>query len=192
VRNILVALYDLPDHAGLPPFEARHFLFTHAYFPRWAFDEVVEQPVAGGGGWIFGRKGDGYIALYSAQPYLWQTEGPDAGQEVIALGGRAVWLIQMGRRAVDGSFEQFVKSVTSASLTVHGLAVEYRAPGLGQVTFDWSGPLRLDGKEIALRDYPRFNNPYTRAAAFGTGQYTFEFAGKRLTLDFPAAVRRVE
>lgn len=192
VRNVLIALYDLPEHAGLPPFEARHYLFTHAYFPRWAFDEVREVASPRGGGWILGRKGDGYLALYAGQPYRWQTEGPDAGQEIIALGRRAVWLVQLGRRAVDGPFEAFVEAVTSAPLTVRGLAVTYRAPGVGEVTFDWHGPLRVDGQEVSLRNYPRFGNPYTRSAEFGTAVYRFEFAGRRLELDFPAGVRRIE
>jgi hypothetical protein len=28
--------------------------------------------------------------------------------------------------------------------------------------FGWRGPLCVDGKEIAQRDYPRYDNPYVR------------------------------
>jgi hypothetical protein len=62
--NVLFALYDIPRYPSAPrPLEARHYAFTHAYFPNWAFDEVVEQD-----GWVFGRVGEGYVALYSHQP----------------------------------------------------------------------------------------------------------------------------
>ena len=191
IRNLLIALHDIERHPSPSILEARHYAFTHAYFPRWAFDRVVEAPAAGGRGWIFGQKGNGYVALYSHQPYRWQEDGPDAGQELIALGRRNVWICQLGRQAVNGSFDDFVAAITAAPLEVRGLKVSYQAPGIGAVTFDWDGPLRVDGQEILLRDYDRWSNPYTRAE-FGTGQYTIEFAGKRLVLDFERGMRRVE
>jgi hypothetical protein len=191
-RNVLVALHDIPRHPSPSIFEARHYAFTHAYFPTWAFDQVVEVPLEGGGGWIFGRRGDGYIALYSDNPYTWQTQGPDADQELIVLDRKNVWLVQMGRAAVDGPFETFVQAVSEASLSVRGLRVEYKSPGNGLISFGWDEPLLVDGEEIPLRGYPRFDNPYTRSAEFGTGQYRFEFGGRTLALDFEKGLRRTE
>lgn len=177
--NVLIALHDIPRHPSPSIFEARHYAFTHAYFPKWAFDEVVEQD-----GWIFGRVGDGYIGLYSDQPYEWQTEGPDADQEVIALGRQNVWVVQMGRAAVDGPFADFIEAVTSAPLTIEGLHVAYESPSSGQFTYGWDAPFTRNGAEISLRDYPRFDNPYTRSAEYGTGVYEFADANGRLYLDF--------
>jgi hypothetical protein len=191
VRNLLIALHDIDRHPSPSILEARHYGFTHAYFPRWAFDQVLEVPASGNGGWVFGRSGDGYVALYSHQPYQWQDVGPDAGQEIIALGRRNVWICQLGRGAIDGSFEDFIAAVIAAPLNVRGLKVTYQAPGIGLVTFDWNRPLRVDGAEIPLREYDRWNNPYTRAE-FGADQYTIEFDGKRLALDFEHGVRQVE
>jgi hypothetical protein len=190
-QNLLIALYDIDRHPSPSILEARHYAFTHAYFPQWAFDEVREARNSDGGGWILGRKGDGYVALYSHQPYEWQTEGPDAGQEVIALGRRDVWLCQLGRRAVDGSFEDFVAAVTGAELEVRGLEITYQAPGIGEVTFDWDGPLRVDGREIPLGGYARWDNPYTQAE-FGTGQFVIEHSGRRLELDFERGTREMD
>ena len=138
-----------------PPLEARHFAFSHAYFPRWAFDEVVEQ-----GKWVFGRVGDGYVALYSDQPYEWVTYGPDADQEMIAPGYKNVWICQLGRASLDGSFHDFIASVSGADLKVEGLQVQFNSPGNGMLKFDWTGPLKLDDTEIALSGYARFDNPY--------------------------------
>jgi hypothetical protein len=186
VKNVLIALYDIPRYPSAPPpLEARHFAFTHAYFPRWAFDEVIEQ-----NGWIFGRKGDGYVALYSHEPYEWVTEGPDADQEVISLSRKNVWVVQLGRKSVDGPFESFVSSVSSTPLNIRGLKVEYQAPGLGLVTFDREGDLTLDGEVIPLDGYPRWSNPYTQAE-FGSDQFTIEYQGQSLFLDFESAERLI-
>lgn len=189
VKNVLISLFNISSHAGLSIMEARHYAFSHAYFPRWAFDEVKEVPAAGGGGWIFGRKGKGYVALYSHQPYQWQTQGPDAGQEVIALGLTNAWLCQVGREAVDGSFEKFVVAVSTALLKVDGLNVTYQAPGAGALKFGWEGALTLDGKDVPLSGYKRFENPYTQVE-FNTGIYNIRLGQRSLELDF-ANTRRI-
>ena len=191
-ENVLFAIYEIDRYKSAPsPLEARHYAFTHAYFPKWAFDQVVEVPGDDGGGWVFGRGGDGYIGLYSHQPYEWQTEGPDAGQEIIALGRENIWICQLGRAAVDGSFEDFIQAVSSTPLNIRGLSIEYQVPGKGDLTFGWDGALKLDGEEISLREYPRWDNPYTQAE-FGSTQYQFELNGAYLELDFDSLTRVVE
>ena len=189
-RSVLVSIYNIDRHPSPKPLESRHYGFTHAYFPRWAFDEVREVAAVSGGGWIFGSKGDGYVALYSHQPYQWQTEGPDTGQEVIALGLQNVWLCQVGRKAVNISFDYFVKSIATSRVEVNGLQVKYFAPGVGEVSYGWDGPLMVDGKEIATRDYPRWKNPYT-TAEFNTGKVELKFGGHLLVLDFNKGERIV-
>jgi hypothetical protein len=191
VKNVLICLYDIPRYPSAPPpLEARHLTFTHAYFPRWAFDEVVEKPALSPskGGWIFGRAGDGYVALYSREPYEWVTEGPDADQEIISLSRKNVWIVQLGRKSVDGSFDEFVNAVSAAPLDIRGFKVEYQAPNLGLVAFDWEGDLTLDGETIPLAGYPRWENPYTQAE-FGATQYTIEYQGRKLELDFDTVTR---
>jgi hypothetical protein len=34
---------------------------------------------------------------------------------------------------------------------------------LGEVEFSWKGALRHEGREVSLRDYPRYGNPYVQA-----------------------------
>ena len=191
-KNLLIALHDIPRHPSAPsPLETRHYAFTHAYFPKWAFDAVKEVPAGkNGGGWIFGKRGDGYVALYSDQPYKWTESGPDAGQEIIALGYQNAFITQLGRKAVDGSFEDFVQAVSTAALAVNGLSVKYDAPGLGQATFDWNNPFVVAGKPIGLRDYPRWDNPYTHAD-FDSAQYHINFGAKSLDLDFASGTRTI-
>jgi hypothetical protein len=185
--NVLISLFDLPRYPSAPsPLEARHYTFTHAYFPTWAFEEVVEKE-----GWVFGRAGDGYVALYSNQPYEWITEGPDADQEIIAPGYQNVWICQMGRSSVDGSFEDFIASISNAELEINRLEVKFDSPGNGLVEFNWKDSLVVDGEEIPLHDNPRWDNPYIQAA-FGSLVYEIEFEGMKLTLDFEQGKRVVE
>ena len=51
-----------------PPLDAFGYLpYTHAYFPTERFDEVRQV-----GGWTLGRRGDGYVALWSWRPTQWR------------------------------------------------------------------------------------------------------------------------
>jgi len=186
-KNLLIALYDIPRYKSAPkPLEARHYAFTHAYFPKWAFDEVVEA-----NGWVFGRIGDGYVALYSDQPYQWITEGPDADQEIVAPGYKNIWICQLGRASMDGSFANFVSVVTNADLKVSGLTVRYDAVGIGEVTVGWNEEFIVNGQSIPLSNYPRFDNPYTHVD-FDNLEYEIKYNGMTLRLDFEKGVREMK
>jgi len=141
-------------------------------------------------GWIFGRYGDGYLALYCHEPYEWIVEGPDADQEIVSLGYKNVWIVQLGRKSMDGSFESFISSISKTPLDIRGFHVEYQAPGLGLVTFDWEGGLTLDGEIIPLEGYHRWSNPYIDAE-FGSTRYIIEHEGLKLVLDFETAERLI-
>ncbi len=52
-----------------PPLDSFGYLdYTHAYFPQERFDRVVQA-----GGWTFGQRGNGYVALWSWRPTHWRT-----------------------------------------------------------------------------------------------------------------------
>ena len=96
--------------------------FTHAFFPQDRFDEVVEQS-----GWVFGRKGDGYVALHSERPTQWRVYDPATEAtngfirpfDLVAPGGADnAWIVEVGRAADHGSFGQFVAAITAAPLTI--------------------------------------------------------------------------
>ncbi len=169
-QNVLVCIHRAPGDDEFP--------FSHAYFPRDAFDEVVEQ-----GQWVCARKGQGYIALYSQHPTHWLA---DENQKLIELRADApdnIWLVEMGDATHWQDFASFVAAVTAAPIRCDGLDVVYESPAVGQVEFGWQGPLRIAGEETALHDYPRFDNPYCRAE-FNARQYTIRHNGQEVTLDF--------
>ncbi|MCO5165532.1 MAG: hypothetical protein M9894_04070 [Planctomycetes bacterium] len=185
-EGVALILYD-------PPLGQR-LLFpqeTHALFPRAAFDEVVERA-----GWVFGRKGQGYVALYSAQPTYWRASGPDAGRELVAPGARNAWLCQVGREAEDGPFAAFVDAVARARVDVQGLAagdlaLEYDAPGVGSLRMRWGARATLDGRPLHVDDFPRLDGPYARQA-WGARRLEVRHAGLGLVHDHHALVRAGE
>lgn len=186
VGNVCVVLYD----SGL----AERVLFpqrSHAYFPQAAFDEVASQ-----GKWTFGRKGQGYVALYSDLPTTWTTSGTYANAELVAQGPRNVWICQVGREAEDGSFAAFQAKVASAGLAVVGsgwgaqddpLTVTYEPAGVGKIEADWANVPRVNGAPLD-ESHPRWDDDYAKVPA-GSDVFTIQFGGATLSHDGPAGTR---
>jgi hypothetical protein len=182
IKNVAIILYKVSTGMGL--YLTHTLRFTHAWLPRDKFDEIVEKQ-----GWVFARKGDGYLALWSQQPYQWQTqEGPDKDREVIAQGVRNIWICELGRKATDGAFDAFVDRICRAEITSNGLSVRFASPSQGMLEFGWWGPFKQDGKVIPLGDYPRYDNPYVEAS-FPSTTVTANCAGHFLTLNWDTLER---
>jgi hypothetical protein len=193
-KNLTIAIYNTKKIPAL--YVPIRLFFTHAWLPKDKFDEVSENT-----GWIFARKSDGYLALRSQNPYFWNTESDepnltfthgkypeDMNREIIADGAQNIWLCQMGCKAEDGTFEQFIERICSAELTFRKLEVEFQSPGNGLVRFGWDGPLRVDGVEIPLHRYPRYDNPYVQAE-FDTATINVSAGGYQLYLNWDSGER---
>ncbi len=205
-KNLLIALYDIPSQTPpgpktvFPPDAAGNAMpspgpaeelpagYTEAIFHKSGYDEVIED-----NGWHFARKGNAYIALRSDLPVRWSDKEVLGGQGMIANGRKNVWICQMGRTAVDGSFSDWEKRIASAPLTVQGLSVHYRAPGIGDARVSWDDALTVDGKPVQVSGYDRFDNPYCHAA-WGVGRYLIQFQNQSLLLDFsePNGTRTIQ
>jgi hypothetical protein len=151
---------------------------TVAVFRRAAFDEVVQEK-----GWTFGRKGAGYVALWSRQPTTWSKDGVFGGEGLVAEGSKNVWICHLGRTKTDGPFDQWRARIAAAKVVATDATVKYRAPGLGEASFGWEGPLRVGGRSIPLGGYPRFDNPYGKTE-YGQDRYVITGADNRLVIDF--------
>ncbi|GAB4476607.1 MAG: hypothetical protein Kow0088_14590 [Anaerolineales bacterium] len=177
VKNVVIAIYHLRWRPALYV-PIRHY-FTHAWFPKREFDEVVEQ-----GKWIFARKRKAYLALYSHLPTHWQTEGKDKDAELIAAGKDNIWICELGSEIENGSFGDFQKSILAAPLQVRNLAVEYHSPAQGKLAFGWQGPLLQNGKEVDLHPNIRYENPYL-SAPFDTSELSIRVNGNKLWIPIP-------
>ena len=157
--------------------------YTRAYFPKWAFDEVITKDH-----WIFARKDDGYVGLYSLKTPSWNENNI----EIRASGKQNLWIVEMGSKAENGSFESFMEGLTGAKITakvkVKGYDVKYESPSQGLVNVGWDGPMLVAGKNISIGTYKRFDNKYC-SQEFGTEKTVIDFNGKSLELDFANATR---
>lgn len=177
LENVAIVIYHISTRTGL--YITHDLLYTHAWLPKEQFDEIVEAE-----GWVFARRGDGYLALRSQQPAHWQEEpGPDQQRCLIAPGRRNIWICELGRRATDGEFSEFQKRILDAPLHFESLQVSYESPSQGRLEFDWNGPLKKNGQTVPLGDYPRYDNPYTQTA-FPADSVTFRHNDHWLELDW--------
>lgn len=180
--------------------------FTHAYFPTERFDEVRQV-----GGWTLGRKGDGYVALWSWRPTSWRehdpavtfTNGLTEPFDLVAEGGADnVWISEVGDAGTWGSFDDFAAAVTSAAVTVEprpagadglpgGFDVTYDSPSSGALAFGTTGPFTVDGTEVALHGGNRFDNPFG-TTPFGSPSVAIAESGATLALDTERWSRHAE
>jgi hypothetical protein len=202
--NVGIHIYA-PAFASQPPGLLDHFQYldyTHAYFPTEMFDEVVRD-----GHWTFGRKGDGFVALYSWHEPEWRaplpgefTHGLTKPFDLVAPGGAAnVWLVEVGDTQHNTSFAAFRKSIHEAPLTVRprpdgpdglsgGFDVAYTSPTRGSMTFGSQAPLKVDGKDVPQRFERRFDNPWTKVDWKQTGITIADGKGE-LVLDLASGSR---
>jgi hypothetical protein len=171
--NVLVCVYHLPKDDPFP--------FTHAYFPREAFDELVERDH-----WVCARKGDGFVGLYSQRALRWASD-----VEVRVDVPDNTWLCEMGDRAQWGSFAGFVEAVTTAQVVCKGQQVRYVSPSLGDVAFGMTGPLLVVGQPVPVHESGRFDNPYCQCA-FGADEIVVRHGEQMLHLDFSRNRRVVD
>jgi hypothetical protein len=196
--------FAAPGPGLLEAFDYRPY--THAYFPTERFDEVREAD-----GWTFGRRGDGYVALWSWRPTSWRTHDPAVTFtngltepfDLVAEGGADnVWISEVGDAATWGSFDAFVAAVTAAQVSVterpvsegsagargwpaglpSGFDVTYESPSSGTMILGQTGAFTVDGAEVALHRTDRFANPFGTTPA-GAPEVEVALDGATLSLD---------
>ncbi|MCB9461393.1 MAG: hypothetical protein H6670_17200 [Anaerolineaceae bacterium] len=172
-ENVLICIHHVPKNDPFP--------YSHAYFPRDAFVEVVER-----GNWVFGRKDDGYIALYSQHKVTWHEDRFNVAHPIIearAASPDNVWIVEMGNAKQWGDFEHFVAAVAGAHVNVAHIAGYYASPSVGDISLTWQGAFKVKGEVVELHNYPRFDNPYC-TADFDAHEYHIAFNGMSHTMKF--------
>jgi len=205
-RNVGVYIYSPQYRSSLLGDISDYRQETHAYFPVSHFDQVVRREK-----WTFGRVGKGYVALYSHIVPTWRTSQPELYKnggmnfDLVANGTAAnVWIVELGSSDEYGSFANFSSVILSPVEPVVELnddssssgermisSVVYESPSVGTFRFGWSSPLVVDGKEIPLSDYRRYDNPHIRTE-FDSMQYFVShptIGGGDLALDFDTRER---
>jgi len=150
-KDTLIAVHDIPEGDWLG--------FTHAYFPEYAFDEHTIRD-----GWAFAKKDGGYLALRADKGLERIIRGQNAFRELRSYGLQNVWICQMGREELDGTFEEFQTRVLESELNmIDDLTVEYTNLRGTEIRFGWEGPLTVDGEEQALNGFKHYDGLYCEA-----------------------------
>jgi len=170
--------------------------YTHAYFPQDRFDDVGQL-----GGWTFGAKDGGYIALWSWREPTWReydpavvaTDGMVQPFDLVARGGPDnVWIVEVGADdeypTLDAFFDAVSASEPVIERTEEGFTVDWRSPSAGRVTFGSTAPFTVAGSEVDLAEFPRHESPWGTTDRLDP-TFTLEPDGSRLALDFQSMTR---
>lgn len=166
-KNMVISIYRIPANYT-------RILETHAYFPQKEFDKVFSN-----GDWLFGKKGNAYVALYSLMPAHWEKADPALYKEVYkeewekyfdkgkpffyqANGHANVWIAEFGSFTQNGEFNSFCAQFKSNSVKGDTFKITYTSPSHGHVSFGWNEPLIIEGKKIVFSGYKRFDNSYVQ------------------------------
>lgn len=167
--------YASPSDPLLGPYFS-YLPFTRAWFPQDRFDEVVQA-----NGWTIGRKGDGYVALWSERPTTWRainpadnaSNGMTRPYDLVATGGADnAWVCEVGRAADHGDFSSFVDAITNAEIgttrSPGRIDVRYVSPIEGVLTFGTQGDFKVGGITTPLRNHPRHSSPWGESCEFSS------------------------
>ncbi len=171
-RTLAVIWHDVKD---------ANIWMTHCHFNARKFDEVVTKD-----GWTFGRKGDGYVAIYSTVPHTMNTQGNYAGRELVCPGNEVIWLAECGSQEEDGSFETFMGCITAAQKWQDDKGYHLNSPQSGLIEFGLTEGFTVDRVDVPIEQYTA-KSPYL-TSRFGSGRFTYDCHGfKETHWTFPAS-----
>lgn len=169
-KNTLISMFDTSN--------TDHYTYTHGHFPINEFDQVKEE-----NGWVFGRKGHGYIALFSQHGYEWADTTDTLKKELICQETKNIWLCQMGSATENGDFSSFVKVITSSQLDFKNNGIIFRTPKNELIETGYNSSLIVNGELIETSDYKRIKNNYSDSD-YMSGKYTIKDGTDLIEIDF--------
>jgi endonuclease/exonuclease/phosphatase family metal-dependent hydrolase len=145
---------------------------THAWFPKDQFD-ATSGPAAArcnhdSARWFFGRRGDGYVALFCALETTWTDNGPWQDREIRVAGDTNVFITQIGSAAEFGTFEAFMAKVAHSRVRIGGLHggssvhCSYDVPFGERLELHYDDGARYGGEPLHHHAFPRHRSPFAR------------------------------
>lgn len=191
--NIQLSVYQLPEKSGfLELYDVPQF--THTYFPKAFFDEVIII-----GRYAFGRVGNAYIGLigatdleylpYSEMSALTLRNGlENFGLEfdLIQRGLNQFWIYELSDAGVE-SFEEFMSRIQLNTVAYNGIdSLSYNSGGV-ELSVKFKGNFTIDGVVQDL-EYKRFESEYI-VADRESDEFVFFYKGRTLTINYPENTR---
>lgn len=178
-KNVCLCLYQLGQRKGF--MEKQRQMYTHANFPKAKFDQMkrVHDRL------YVGRKGEGYIALFSLNPL------EEAGEEeLIQRGNMTGWAVMMGSGKDFISLETFIQKVSRFKLYTfigRGLALE-DGTGWGDCwSLEYRGGFRF-GDLVLDTEYPRLSCQFGEVKR-DPQEYALRFGESNLRLNIATGIR---
>jgi len=175
-KNVHMSIYRITGRKGFLERTLNHY--THAWFPREKFDEVVHH-----GRYIFGRLGDTYAALIGANELAYK-EGSDT--DLLQMGRVTYWICEAASKNQYNDFDNFISTIERRKIDFDGRTLTYRTDG-GEMKLTYKGEARVDG-QVMDTHYPRLASPYVNAPRKPEG-LDIRYNEKRLHLQFDNMTR---
>jgi hypothetical protein len=123
--------------------------FTHAWFPRAAFDESAVT-----GGAAFARSGEGLAALMADGPLEEIDAGPSAGCELRRAGRQGRWILRLGETVRHSDLADFRRRFAGLALRdgPDG-SIIVDDPDYGVVEFHPDGTVAAEGRRLDPADW---------------------------------------
>ena len=214
-KNVNISIYQIPKSTGmLEPHIVEH---THAYFPVGLFDEVIFDYMEEG--YIFGRAGDSYIAMFvksdtggtlafknemqgvtsedveldlskiKTSVMELITASGDLRYDLIYTGGDAHAWITELSSSENENFSDFVLRILNNNFEFSNLTVNYETD---ERTFSvkYGEFFKINSLDVDT-DYARYENEYVKGGKIERFSDVIEldYNGKKLVLNYKDAQR---
>ncbi|HEY4201813.1 MAG TPA: hypothetical protein VGM83_14770 [Devosiaceae bacterium] len=131
-----LAILDFSLHADQPD-------FTHAWFPRAAFDtaRVVGNIAVAG-------SGDGLVLLKGSADFEIAADGPSAEAEIRLPGRKAQWIVRVSDTATEGGIDGLERFAALEIATGANDSFIVDDPDYGRVVFHNDGIVEAEGRSL--------------------------------------------
>ena len=122
--------------------------FTHAFFPRAAFDAA---DICGDTAWA--AAGEARVLLRASGPLSEVDRGPSAGVELRLAGRQGWWLIRLGLAPLQGGPEAFTARFAGLAPSSTDGHITVADPDYGPVRFFADGAVEAEGRRLDPADW---------------------------------------
>lgn len=167
-RNVLALIWRQSEFSWM----------THCFFEQSRFDEVRFE-----GNWVFARVNRGYVGIYSQHHIIVGNYGQYAGRELICYAPENTWIVECGREAEWGFFNNFVRTLKDTRIEEDKGVLIYFSPSIGKFVTGWEVVPTVNDIPIQIYEYPLVDSAWAHSD-FGSGKMVLHYGDERKEIWF--------